>query len=318
MIYFIWGPDQYRARLRLSQIRQEFLIANSTDADVTQLVAGHTSVSQLAQTLTSGTLFAVRRLVILEDLLSAPEPLREEFLKLATSLSPDVELVIFETDEPDKRFTLYKWVNQHATNERFDYLTGSALRDYVMTMAKAHSLTLTDVLANRLITLSGTDLWRMDQEMSKLGAYAKTQPLTNQAIEQLISANLDNDIFGLIESINRKNLPLAHRQLSNLTQRGEDPIGILAVLTWQIRNLIRISDLNARGKSAGEIVKITGLHPYAVTVSLKQTQSLPRNWLISAYQLVTRLDWRIKQGDIEGLDATNWLITTLAGNRPSS
>lgn len=308
MIYFIFGPDTFRSKQRLNELSAEL----GANAEVIKLNARELSPASLEQSLVSVSLLSPSRLIIIEDGF-ANQPLRDYLTSIIkTDLPTGLSLIVYESGNPDKRLALFKTLSKTPHAESFELLAPEPLRRFVAQLAAQHGLTLAPELSQRLVTLVGSDLWRMDQELKKLSAYAQTAPLTPEVVEQLISLNLADDIFGILESISRHQTTRSHGLLTDLIQRGEDPIGVLAVLSWQLRNLIRVHELSRQGHTAPAITKLTGLHPYAVTASLAQLNRLSGRWLTSAYQLVTKLDWRIKQGDIEGIDAADWLIATLS------
>jgi DNA polymerase-3 subunit delta len=309
MIHFIYGHDTFSSRVRLDTLRADFI---SQGAEVVQLNGHGLTAEQLDRQIFSASLLNPNRLVILTSGLGEAG-LKDYLVDLLSRPMPSgVTVVFYEPGSPDKRLSLFKLVTKLAPPEIFEPLTGRELQLAASGLANKHQLTLEPLLLQRIIALVGNDLWRMDQEFSKLAAFANTTPLTSVAIDQLVPGNLTDDIFGILEAISRHQPAQAQSLLVDLTQRGEDPIGILAVLAWQLRNLIRISDLSRQGNSASTIAKITGLHPYAVSSSIAQLSRLSGRWLTTAYQLVVKLDWRIKQGDIAGGDAADWLIATLS------
>jgi DNA polymerase-3 subunit delta len=309
MIHFLYGHDTFSSRNRLDAFRAEFV---SQGAEVVQLDGRGLTAEHLDQQIFSASLLNPNRLVILVNGIGEAG-LKDYLVDLLSRPMPSgVTVIFYESGVPDKRLSLFKLVAKLTSPEIFEPLTGQELQRAVVTLATKHQLEIEPLLLQRVITLVGNDLWRMDQEFSKLAAFARTSPLTPVVIDQLVPGNLTDDIFGILEAVSRHQPARAQSLLVDLTQRGEDPIGILAVLAWQLRNLIRIGDLSRQGNSAATIAKITGLHPYAVSSSVAQLSRLSERWLMTAYQLVIKLDWRIKQGDIAGGDAADWLIATLS------
>jgi len=312
MIYLLYGEDNFRSRARLNALREQFT-QQTAIVDVVHTTATAITSAGLDDLLRGVSLFSPHRLVIIEDALGSE--IREQLaVAVKQGLANELTVILYENNSPDKRLILFKLLDKTARVEHFGPLTDAALYDYISALADKYQLTLDTGLARRLVGLTGNDLWRIDRELQKMSAYAKTDPLTETAVVQLVSGNLENDVFGILEALSHRHLAHANQLLADLVECGEDPVSVLAVIAWQLRNLIRISNLSSQGKSASAITRITGLHPYAVASSLKQLPRFSLRWLISAYQLVVRIDWRIKQGDIAPGDAVDWLVTTLAGS----
>lgn len=309
MIYFIYGEDTFRSRSYLTALCQQLSTAVGTEVIRRSTIA--TTLEEVNQLLHGASLFSTARVIVLEDVFASS--LRDELTTLIkTTLPTTTSLIVYETSTPDRRLSLFKWLNQFATSTSFDLLIGPPLLDSCQQLITQHQLSLSPQLASRLINMVGNDLWRLDRELDKLAAYSRTAPITTTVLDQLVSTDIEQSVFSILDSLSQRHLARANQLLADLVQHGEDPIGILAVVSWQLRNLIRIKALTEQGHSPSGIARLTGLHPYAVSNSLKQAAKLSHRWLVSAYQLATKIDWRIKQGDLEAHDAVDWLVATLA------
>lgn len=314
MIYLLYGPDSFRARQKLAAIRAKFL-ATQPEFNLTY-VASHdiASPEALDRLIASSTLLGGKRLVIITDLLATGDSsIKEAFAVWAKrGLPDDVTTILYEGLDFDKRQSLFKLLNQPNTAQHFELLTGTPLLLVARDMAATKQLAIDDELLRRVITFVGSDLWRLDHELTKLAHYAAAQPLTSEVITNLIPASLSDNIFALMDAIAHRDPRAANRLMADLIQRGEDPIGLLAILAFQLRSLILVKSLSEQRKSSADIIKQTGLHPYAVSNSLKQASQFQTTWLIAAYQRLVQMDWKIKTGELASADALDHFLTTLA------
>src|SRR5574344_809022 len=68
MIIFLYGPDTFRSRQKLKEIRQNF--KNKVDADsssISVLDGAKIGIKEIAEQINTGSLFVSKRLVIIED-----------------------------------------------------------------------------------------------------------------------------------------------------------------------------------------------------------------------------------------------------------
>lgn len=314
MIYLLYGPDSFRARAKLLSIRDKFLVSQPTFNFVHMAASQLSSADGLLQLLGSATLLGGKRLVALTDLLSLGETAVKEALAAAVrqGLPDDLVMVLCENFDFDKRQSLFKLLNRPKTAQFFGLLVGAELFRYAEGRALTKKLNIDANLLRQVLVITGSDLWRLDNELTKLASYARTHPLSPAVVQELVSANLADNLFALMDAVANRNPGIANRLFSDLVNRGEDPVGLLPILTFQLRNLILIKHLSAQKLSAGEIIRLTGLHPYAVSNTLKQADLFSLNWLNTAYQRLVATDWQIKTGALSPADALDQMLVSFA------
>ena len=314
MIFLLYGPDSFRAHAKVVAIRDKFF-SSQPSFNLTEVVGSELKTSdEILRIVGSPTLLGGKRLLIITNCLSsAPVNIKDALVTtIKQGLPDDLTILFYESLDFDKRQSLFKLLNQPKTAQYFDLLTGVQLQAYASELARAKSLTIDDLLLRRVVSLVGNDLWRLNSELTKLSAYAVTRPLSVEAVQSLVSANLADNLFALMDAIANHNPAGANRLLAELIQGGEDPIGLMAILAFQLRNLILIKSLSEHGKPVGEIIKLTSLHPYAVSSSLKQTSRFTTDQLVGLYQRLVTLDWKIKRGELMPADALDHFLVTTA------
>lgn len=110
--------------------------------------------------------------------------------------------------------------------------------------------------AELLVDIAGTDLGRIDQELTKLALYIGDRDAIEradviEACSQLAEAVIWDLTAGLATADPAKALGALHR----LQKGGDDPRKLLGMISWQMRELLRLSDLVQRGASDSAIRK---------------------------------------------------------------
>ncbi len=314
MIYLLYGPDTFLIREKLNRIREKFL-ASQPAFNLTQLNASQLkSADELVALLGGSTLLGGKRLLVLFDLLNSGEDTVKEGLNKAIrqGLPDDLVVILCENLDFDKRQSLFKLLNKPKTAQFFSPLTGSSLLRFAKTLAEKKNLTIDDTHLRQILSITGTDLWRLDNELTKLASYCKTHPLSPIVIQELVTTNLESNLFTLMDAVASHDAALVNKLFNDLLNHGEDPIGLLAILTFQLHNLILIKSLSAKRLSVGEIIRETGLHPYAVSNTLKQTNRFSLDWLNSAYKQLMSVDQQIKTGVMNPADALDQLLVSFS------
>jgi len=92
-------------------------------------------------------------------------------------------------------------------------------------------------------------------------------------LSELVSFNDEENIFDLIDSI-FSNKAKALILFENYITKGEDPLYILSMIAYQLKNLIIVRDLIDRGNQYNQILKKTKMHPFV----FKKTYSIVRRF----------------------------------------
>ena len=95
------------------------------------------------------------------------------------------------------------------------------------------------------------------------------------------------NVFDLTDAIGAQNKKRALLLWHKALEAGEEPVELLGLLAWHLRNLIKV-------KSAGADLKGLGLHPYVLEKTSRQARSFEVNDLKSMLIKVGGLDLALK------------------------
>ncbi|NTU69833.1 hypothetical protein HGB13_03380, partial [bacterium] len=85
-------------------------------------------------------------------------------------------------------------------------------------------------------------------------------------------------------------------ELKNILDKGEEPVYILRMIIYQIKNMLIVKDLTSRGLSKGEIAQKTKKHPFVIEKTLSQVNNFSKEERLSIYDKVFDLELTIKRG----------------------
>ncbi|MXZ40327.1 MAG: DNA polymerase III subunit delta [Caldilineaceae bacterium SB0666_bin_21] len=144
---------------------------------------------------------------------------------------------------------------------------------------------------DELVRRASSDLRNLDQELDKLAAYAKGEPISLEAVRELVPDYSEDFIFALSNAVFQQQRDEAMRVLSHLLSQGLHPIQILATLGSQARMLaaVRLS-----GESPDAIAKAMKVKPYAVQRSMRNAARLSPDQVRAMVDMLLEADLKMK------------------------
>ncbi len=127
-----------------------------------------------------------------------------------------------------------------------------ALEAQLAAWAEKEGCALTKLNASRIISLCGTDMNALRNEMDKLIAYADGREITREMIGMLVVKNTEARIFALSDCISNGDHSGAYSQLYALFEQNEKPEIILSVLGTVYIDMYRAKTASESGKSISE------------------------------------------------------------------
>lgn len=178
------------------------------------------------------------------------------------------EFIFIYTDSVDKRSSLYKKHKDQIIELDNDYT------DYIM----KHS-DMNEEQAKHFIKINNNDFGLIRNNLNVYAASNKTY--TNYT-------DYSNDIYGWVDSFIKK---------ESLPKCTESPISIMALLSTNCNNLLKVKQRNTYG-----------MNPYIVTCMLKLQDYITEQELIQIINDCFYLDCQVKKGLIDINDTIKYLI----------
>lgn len=255
----IFGTEPYLIKAYRSSIVNGISIPDINILESEQFTAIERDFARQAPFLDS------RRALILQfDKLSANEML-EEYLKTP---SVKTDLFIF-VKEIDKRTSLYKKFKKEGIKQ-FDKDT-DLLKRWILGYIKKHGCRITEQAYTELTArinyeMEDINLYYVQSALKKL--CSTSEEITPDLVKRMIPLNEKEDVFRLIEMIDRKNTTELFHQADIMLQNGEqNVVGTLSLLLRSYRILYKVSVCGCSLKDAGVYYKT-----YIPSLSGKQAQ----------------------------------------------
>ena len=296
MIYLLYGEDRYRKNAFLKSLKSDLNIDDNSMNLTTH--KDNFDMDKIALQAKSVPFLSDKRIIILEGALKNKD---KNFLDKLTDWvgsAPDYcEIIFIEDSSPDKRLRITKIIEKVGKIHEFRPMIPGEVIVYIKNRVKLMGGLIDDKATRELQFACGTNLNSVNNEIDKLISYNIN--ITSENIDLLVDAGYFNRIFDLTDAISDRNPKKALYHLDKLISIGEEPLGILAMISGQVRNLILVWDLKEHGLSECEIQSRSKLHQFVVKKSLSQLHHFNKTKLLQMHQNILETDKLIKQGSNE-------------------
>ena len=309
MIILLYGKDTYRSYQKLKEIVNKYKESCKTGLDFA--VFDVLDIDKVKSKIQSISMFNEKKLIVLKDIFENNDFLKE-FFKYATihklKERNDVIVVIYEKNDVELSPEIKNCINMY---QQFNPLSGFSLVNWIINEVKKRNGAISKFSAQKLAYILGNDLWRVSNEIDKLISYKNGEIITEEDIDYLVAKKIDIDIFKTIDAIARRDKRTALKLIHNHLFYGEKEVYLLSMLAFQIRNLIKIKDLQEKGVSYKNLPEKTSLHPYVIKKSIKYLNKFDLHELKYIYKKILETEVKIKTGKANPKVALDLLVNTI-------
>ena len=261
-VYVLAGAERFLKLQALERIQRLALGESGDDFARSSYAGDAVDLATVRDELSTLPFLSPRRLVIvqdadgfitkyrdgLEDYVAAPSRsgvlvLDVKSWKTNTRLAkalPDAGLISCGVPERNAAAWVRSWLTKWATLQYDKKLEPAAL--------------------NLLLELVGHELGVLDQELAKLATNAGTAPvITAKDVDQLVGHSREENVWNIFDAIAQGQKAKALAMLHHLLDHGQEPIGLLGALGWQLRRLAQAARLQQQGVPVGQAVQRVGL-----------------------------------------------------------
>lgn len=296
MIYLFFGEDKYRLKKRVGEVLDAHR-GNAGDINISVMDDKHDFVRIKNEAEALPFLSDKRLLVIKNVMKSKDKTLTDSLTKWLTNVPESTDIIFTEDEAPDQRTSFYKTIVKNGKIEIFAEFKSVEAINWIKKAVTNKGGTIDADAATTLQLYCGSDLARLETEISKLSAY--NQHITKANVEKLVDAGFFNTIFELTDALSEKRAKRALDILTKTLDSGENEVYLISMLARQVRNLLIMKDLSDHRLSEAEIVNKTHLHPYVVKKTLSQSRNFTKNQLLVLHGKLIKLDWETKSTSTE-------------------
>lgn len=310
MVIVLSGPDTFRSQRRFVQLREAFKTKHDPSGMSMVVVdaAAADRESIRAAVATQG-FFSNKRFVGINHYTASaacpPDDLRAILQPFGES--NDVIVVIrevpLEKGSGQKRGGRGKAASAglkipEAKAELFTPLPAAELQRWILAETKIRGGDITRLAAVQLMQWCEEDMWRLNNELEKLIAYADGKPITPEHVTALIRAPQASDVFALVDAVAQRRRADALKLLTQELRAGTHPLALIALLANHLGVLMNVQRIPA-GTGSAQVAKTLGIHPYVATKAVQQAKHFPADQLSNWHHQLVQADETIKSSSID-------------------
>ena len=314
-VYLFTGPEEYVKREALEALKAKLLPPGLETLNDTTLEG--VTAQQITDAAETMPMMCDRRVVTVRDwapLLTAKsknEDAEVAWMQKWLENPPDsCALVFYMRQDPDARKKMTGLLKKKAEAVSFDLLSDSELARWCAGRLKPLKKKIDGRALSTLTYMAGRELTRLSGELDKLAAYIgdERNTITEADVTAIVSPSLEYNIFELLNSLLAGDVQKGQQTVNSLLQNGQNAMGLLAMLTRQIRQLAHMKCALDAGKSVQAVQEQLKLHPYAAKQTARQCARLSAGWLTGLYEACVASDYAVKSGRLRDRDALDTLI----------
>lgn len=303
-IYYICGEEKMLVKHYNDTLLKKIMGSNPSDFNC-HILSGENTIDDIAVAAYVVPFMEQYNYVAVVDLdlCNLDENQCTKFEELIGTV-PDTTILVFTelTITPSgkqtaKRTRLLKDVIKKGSFLELKKLAPTDLKKQLIGWAKKRDVVLSPQNAEIIINYNGTDLQSLQNELNKLCAYVSTGEISFKDIEKLVTKNLEAKIFSLAELVIRGDLQNAFTQLDILFFQKEDPIAVLAVLSFTFGDMYRVKVAIANGHKSLELINkfdYTEGNKFRLQKAERLAQRLSINALRGCMELLKEADLALK------------------------
>jgi DNA polymerase-3 subunit delta len=326
MIFFLYGPDDFRVKEKIKELKGKFLReVDASGASVFEVGGDDLNLEKFHELVSSSSLFARRRLLIINKTLlnKNKEFLTElaEYLRDKESIQDNIiifyepDVILDKKNEPQiavgentKALTkaqagLFHFLKATPYVYYFNNLNSQELSGWLKAKLAQAGLEIEYRAGQLLVAMLGSDLWSLNNETDKLISYQLATESDNKTISlasvsALVQNQTDEKIFALTDAISNKNRALALKLLEEQLKQGVNEVYIMTMLSRQIKILLAVRAALDNGMDAKTIGQKMKIHPYVLQKSLNQARNFNLPSLKAVLGAMIKMDFNYKTGKL--------------------
>ncbi len=159
---------------------------------------------------------------------------------------------------------------------------------------------------------SSKTLYDIENDIKKLISYTgKEANISVEHINAVMPRNIENDIFKLINACSERKVSESLRVYGDMLVEGESSLGVLAMISRQVKNIINVQELNSKRYDSKSIADKLKIHEFTVKLCTKYCQTISRSKLVNAFNKCLDAEMCIKSGKMAERLALEMLLVSL-------
>lgn len=299
-LYFFYGEETFLLQHYLKQLRKLLIDPLTESFNFHKLTVETFDLRTFADCVENLPMMAERTMVIVDeiDIFKFNEADREQIIEILSDI-PDYCTVVFTYEttpfKPDKRLKkLWEAVSSKGVLVEFQKQNQRDLVSWITRHFAAAGKGITPDLCVYLIDITGGTMTALSGEISKICAYSGADAIHKSDIDAVVEPVLDAVVFQMTDLLGQGDCGGALVKLQQLLKMQQEPLSILGAIGGHFRRLGTAKILLDNGKTAADLMKLTGLSDYPARKTMSAAGRFSAAFYETAARLVLECDVNMK------------------------
>ena len=303
-VYLLHGEEPFLIHHGGAWLQESVLAGAVADFNLDRFDARESvKAARVVEVCRTLPMMAARRMVrvmhaeaLLKDRNAAQAEILLTYLK---DPDPSTCLVLQAHDKIKKNTKVYKAIAASGLVYEAKTPYERELTGWVAAQAQGRGRVLRADAAAFLITAVGRDLSGLDSAVERLCLYVpESDPIELRHVEEVVGHTRARTIWELLDAITDRDVAKALAQVHELLSQGENPLGLLAMITRQVRQLVIGRSVRARGADAKAVAQAAGVPPFKAQSFIRQLDRYRGDELIQALDRLSQADQALKRSKL--------------------
>jgi DNA polymerase III subunit delta len=311
-VILVSGPEALLADRAVEGLRGQIRAA-APEVELNEIEAARLDAAKLVE-VTSPSLFADRRAVVITDLASLPADLYPDVIALAATPVADLAVVLVHGGGPKGKGLLDKLKTAGVEVVDCPPVKAWELPQFVSAEAKQLGTTIEPGAAQTLVDAVGTDLRALATAVRQLAADSEGGPLTGDQVRRYFAGRSEVTSFAVADAVLAGRTGLAMEQLRWALASGVAPVLVTSALAAGVRGLGKLVTAGG-GLRETDLAREVGVPPWKLKTMRAQARGWDAAGLAHALKAVAAADADIKGAADDAAYALEQMVLTVSRAR---
>ncbi|HOT98668.1 MAG TPA: DNA polymerase III subunit delta [bacterium] len=293
-VYLFYGQDDFQIELIVEALIRKAVEPGSKDFNFDPLYGNETEGAQIVNLASAYPMMAERRVVLVKNVHLLPAADLELVARYAKSALASTCLVLTAA-KIDARRTVWQQLLQNSVNVECRPLYDNQVPDWLRRRLSHAGLTITEEAIRMLQGLAGSNLRQLESEIDKVKInLGERKRIEVGDVERVVGATRQFSIFELCDAVGQRRIDASLVIVDHMLTQGEQPTGILAMLTRHFVILSRLNAMKDRRLPPESLAKALKIQPFFLKNYAAQANNFSAAQLRSAIGYLLDADLQLK------------------------
>ena len=293
-VFVLYGAERFLVNEGVRRLTNAVFPDGRDDFNFAAFHGSECTGGDVAGAASQVPMFAARRMVVLKgaDQMKAAEL---DALSTYAEDPADFSVLVIEAVKLDGRQKAVKRLLKAAQTVEFGTLYERDAAQWVERQARRRGLTMGRNGASYLVDALGTALGPLDMALERIQIYVgDSDSASLDDVKAVVPDTRARSVFELTDHLSERGFAEASACFHRMLEQGESPIGSLAMIARQFRQLLLAKDGSNRGMRDRELAKHIGCPPFRVRAITQASRSFSEPRLRAILRAVAETDLQLK------------------------